>query len=239
MFENKGISQKLVTIVCASLITMFPMNRAQAQTGGVCQSPSGWQSSKLSQAVVKDARQAMLNVLIANQSGRLTASVLENAATSLQVYYDHFEEIGLNAAVQKQILANKEAFLDFHRTDVQVQEQQSKLASQGINVSISELRSAMDPGFEQRQAFLSMVESIGLYQTELQFVARIRAEAGQLAPSEDQLSARRMFSRKWHPIRAGACALCYVSAAVGLATGCIVEPVCWMAVGSCFACATG
>ena len=78
---------KLVTIVCAALLTLSPWSTASAQANVFGQTPStGWQKAKLSQAIVNDANQAVENLVIANESGHITASDFDNAATSLQIF---------------------------------------------------------------------------------------------------------------------------------------------------------
>lgn len=160
------------------LFVVFAANIAFAQTSAFGQLPAtGWQKSMLSKAVLNDAKQANIQMFVASQSGTLTPSVVENAAESLKVLFDHFQEIGLNDAMQKELLSNQKAFFDFDPSDSQIGADKLKFASEGMHVSDAQVRSVMDPSFEQRQEFLSSVQRVGLYRTELMLVAQLRARA--------------------------------------------------------------
>ena len=234
---------KLSAILCAVSLLGFSESAAWAQTITFGQLPStGWQTSKFSQAVVNDANQAVENLLIANQSGRLTASIVTSAATSMQILWDHMQEIGLNDALQKEILSNQEQFLEFHASDSEVNGYASRLASDGVNVSLDQVRSIMDPGPEARQEFLATIQSIGLYRAELQVIAQLKSVAQQLA-SEGAMNGQVSFhsSRRAHLVRvmSAACKACLILAGIGIPTLCIIEPICGAGIGTCLTCALG
>ncbi len=236
---------KLVTIVCAALLTLSPWSTASAQANVFGQTPStGWQKAKLSQAIVNDANQAVENLVIANESGHITASDFDNAATSLQILWDHLQEIGFNQALQNEILANQDAFLDFHPTDSQVDAYHAKLASDGVNVSALRVRSAMDPDFDTRQEFLSEVKKVGLYQAELEVVAQLRQQAKESASEAltgANLTRSNHKGNMGHMVKVTAvCWAGFILAGIGLASGCTVTAVaCGASLAPLLTCALG
>ena len=234
------IPAKVLAIVCSTLLVVIP---ASAQSDGFGQVPStGWETSKLSQAVLSDANQAVEGLLAAQQSGHLTANVVSNAATALQMMFDHFQEIGLNTAIQKQILSNQQGFLNFHPSDAQVSEYQSELGSRGINVSLSRVKSVMDPSFEGRQRFLAEVQKVGLHQAELEVVSQLREQAQELASSASVSDRLTRSTNKAHLVRviSAPCEACFILAGIGLASGCSVTgAACGAALGACLICSLG
>ncbi len=239
-----GFLTKLVSVLCVMLVTIVPSTEACAQTAQFGQLPSsGWETSKLSPAVMDDAEKAFDDLLLAEQSGNVTAAVVDNAATSLQILCDHFQEIGLNAALQKEILNNQTAFLSYHPADSQISAYQSKLITRGVNASSSRIWSAMDPDLASRQQFLRTISDIGLYQAELNVVAQLRAEARQLASAAAPVSEKltKGASHSAHLVLAtAACNACFLLAGIGLASGCSVTGfACGAAVGTCTVCAFG
>lgn len=246
MFRNVGALSKLLAVICSILLIAIPTNIVQAQSDAIGQVPTtGWQSSKLSQAVVNDANRATEILLLHSQNGSLTASDLENAATSLQILFDHFQEIGLNAAIQKQILSNQDAFLNLQMSENQIATFQSRLSTNGVTVDTSRIQSFMNPTAEDRQQFLSMVKSVGLYQTELEAVAQLRTRAQNLASSESSSSEQlsRLSPRTTAHlvlVITAACGACFILAGIGLATGCTVTAAaCGAGIGVCTVCALG
>lgn len=245
MIRSAGVFTKLLAIICAFLLTGVPGSEMWAQANTFGQLPTtGWQTSKLSQAVVNDANQAAEILVLHSQTGKLTSSDLENAAASLQILFDHYQEIGLNAALQKQILNNQEAFLTFQMSDSQIATYQSRLASDGVNVSASRIQSAMNLNLDEKQQFLSVVEAAGLYRVELGVVAELRAQAQQLAASENSgvQSSRLSSTTKAHLVLviSKSCEACFLLAAIGLATACTATaPACGPAIGVCTVCALG
>lgn len=244
MNRSVGLLTKLLAVICTVLIVVAPGSEMWAQADVFGQAPkSGWESSKLSHAVVNDANEAVEMLLLAQQSGHLTPAVLQNAATALQVLFDHFEEIGLNAALQKQILNNQQAFLDFHPSDAQVATYQAQLGSHGITASAERIRSVMDPSVEMRQEFVSTIKRIGLAQAELAVVAQLKEEAQSLSTSgASSVQLSRMFSPTAHLVlvMSASCAACFVLAGIGLASGCtLTAAACGAGIGVCTVCAFG
>lgn len=246
MTRRAGILTKSIAIICAALLIPLPGSVAWAQGSVFGHEPeSGWQKAKLSQAIVNDADRAVENVITANQAGRLTASDLDIAATSLQILWDHFQEIGLNDALQKEILNNQEEFLQFHPDDAQVAAYSSHLFSHGVRVSSSRLQSVMDPDFEARQEFLSTVQRVGLYRAEMAAVAQLREQARQLNESVNsgrELPMRYAPQRAPHLIRVmtPVCGACFILAGIGLASGCtLTVAACGASLGTCLTCALG
>ena len=205
---------------------------------------SGWDNSKISQAVLSNVNQGVHNYAQKKQAGLLTASDVEFAAASMKTAMDHLQEIGYNTALEKRILNYKEAFLNYHPSDDDVQFFQKTLTARGIQVDISRVRSSMDPGYEARQLFLSMVKNQGLYRTELEFVEQFRAQELQYV-SQSLTDPVRSIAH--HQSRNGRfvqtklsyeAAACFVAAGVGLATGCTFTIfACEAAVILCGACA--
>jgi hypothetical protein len=241
MSRTSGFITKTLALLCSALLTTVPVNNAVAQSTLFDGPPAtGWQSSKLSEAIVNDANRAVETLVIANQNGQLTASIVENAATSLQILWDHYQEIGLNSALEKELLNNQQTFMNIHPSDTQIGAYQSKLLLHGVHANVSQLRSIMDPSPETREQFLATVAKVGIYQAEMAIVAQLRAQAQELSSSGSTvlLSSRMNAPRGHEVLIASACAACFVLAGVGLATGCtITEIACAGAVGTCLSCA--
>jgi hypothetical protein len=247
--RKSGIFAKSLAILCAVLITAIPCGVASAQSSasaqfqGFGQLPAtGWQENKLSPAIVNDANRALNELIVANQSGHLTPEILENAATSLQMLFDHLQEIGLNSALEKEILGNQDAFLNFHPTDNDIGLYHSRLQSQGVSVTVAKIRSVMDPDSSTRQQSLSTIAKIGVYQGELLAVAQLREQAQQLAANGAQgAQLTRMSPSSAHLVRvmANVCKACIVLMAACVGTDGALLPICGAAIGTCTTCGFG
>ena len=194
---------------------------------------------------MNDADRATELVILHSQAGQRKASDLENAATALKIPFDHYQEIGLNATLQKQFLNHQNQFLNFHLSDNQVSAFQAKLATSGVNVDASAIRSHLNPDLQDREQFLSMVKTIGLYQTEMDAVAELHAKAETLATQQASMSTSRLSSLSPDmaaqlELVTAACDSCFLLAAVGLATGCtLTAAACGAGIGTCTVCAFG
>ncbi|MFZ0661788.1 MAG: hypothetical protein WAM66_03785 [Acidobacteriaceae bacterium] len=239
----RDVSLKLLALLCAALLVALPGNETWAQTNQIGQAPTtGWQTTKLSQAIVNDANRAVETLIVDNQKGRVTAADVVSAATALKMLSDHFQEIGLNAALQKEILDNQDALMDYQLNDSQMRTFQSRLALDGVNVDAARIQSVMNPTLNERQEFLSMVRTTGLYQTELEIVSELRGEAQQLSASEASgaQSARLTHSAHLVMVMTAVCKICYIAAFIGLATGCTATvEFCAAGVATCGTCAAG
>ncbi|MGC8550217.1 MAG: hypothetical protein ACP5M4_11010 [Acidobacteriaceae bacterium] len=221
------------------LFLVFAGNVAFAQANVFGQLPAtGWQKSMLSKAVLNDARQASIQAFVASQSGTLTPDVVENAAESLKVLFDHFQEIGLNAAMQKELLSNQKAFIDFQPSDSQIAAEELEFASEGMHVSDAQVRSVMDPSLEQRQQFLFTVQQVGLYRTELMLVAQLRARAEKLS-AETRIGERSagLFMGNARLVEATTvvCESCFIGSGLSI----IVPEILPGAFFACLGCALG
>jgi hypothetical protein len=239
-------SKKVISLVISAALVAAPETVVFAQSDAdFSHSPtSGWDSSKLSQAVLTNVNQSVRNYAQKKQSGQLMASDVEIAAASMKTTMDHLQEIGYNAALGKKILDNEEAFLNYHPNDDDVQLFQKALAAQGIQVDISRVRSTMDPGYEARQQFLSMVKKQGLYKTELEFVSQFRTQELQyvsqsLTNTGSHIAHHQMMTGRFVQTKLSyQAAACFVAAGVGLASGCtITVEFCVAGVILCGACA--
>lgn len=239
MSWNLGGHSKLLAVICCMLFVLFTANIAFAQTSVFGHLPeNGWQKSKLSQAVLNDAEQANIQMLAARQSGTLTSDVAENAAESLKVVFDHFQEIGLNEAMQNKLLSNQKTFFDYHPNSSQIDAVESKLAAMGLHVSDSQVRSVMDPSLEERQKFLSTVQSVGLYQTELMLVAQLRARAEQLSVETnvgEQLGHLSTGSARLVEVITPVCGSCFIIWGLTI----FLPALAPAGFGSCLTCALG
>jgi len=56
----------------------------------------------------------------------------------MKTAYDHFQEIGYTAAVEKKILANEDAYLNYHPSQAYIQSFEKQLAAQGFHVNAAE-----------------------------------------------------------------------------------------------------
>ncbi len=205
---------------------------------------SGWDSSKTSPAVLDNANQAVRNYAAKKRSGHLTAADVEVAAAAMKTTFDHLQEIGLNDATEKKLLANQDAFANYHPGDKQIQTIQKNLASQGVQFSVSKVRTILDTQYADRQQFLTLVKNQGLYKTELQLVAQFRTNELQfvsestgvgvsLASHHPKIGNPRVVRTMWYEF-----ASCIIAAAVGLSTGCTITIfACEAAVLLCGACA--
>lgn len=207
--------------------------------------PSGWDSSKLSQAVQINVHESVRNYMQKKQMGLITASDVEVAAAAMKTAMDHLQEIGYNASLEKRILENEEAFLNYHPSDSDVQFYQKTLAVQGIQADISRVRSSIDPGDEARHQFLSMVKKQGLYKTELAFVEEFRTQelqyVSQTLTVPGSIAHHQPRNvRLMQTAMSSTCKICFVAAAIGLASGCtITMPACDATLIACAACAAG
>ncbi len=204
---------------------------------------NGWDSSRYSLAVRSNVNAAIHNFQLKMQAGQLTASDVEAVAVSMKTNYDHLQEIGFNAAMEKKLLGNEEAFLNFHPSDSDLQSIQERLASDGIQSNVSGLRSALDIDNESRLRFLALVKKQGLYKTELRLVEQFRNDQLQLVSQSNTHSGLRLTHgkpREGRVIRviSTACQTCFVAAGVGIASGCTVTgPACGAALVACGVCA--
>lgn len=244
MIRRAGIVSKGLSVICAALLVGVPVQRTSAQTDFTGRLPANsWQSSKLSQALLNDANLSVERLIVANQSGQLTASEVEDAATSLQILWDHFQEIGLNAALEKELLSNQDLFMDTHLNDAQVESYRSQLALQGVHVTADQIRSVIDLGPQERQNFLSMVQRVGLYRTEMALVVQLREKAQELRAGTVAGPVASHGSRHAaHLVRVitPVCGSCFILSAIGLATLCgVTAPACGAALGTCLTCALG
>jgi len=192
----------------------------------------------LSNAVVNDAKQANIQMFVASQSGTLTPSVVENAAESLKVLFDHFQEIGLNDAMQKELLSNQQAFFDFHPTDSQIVADELEFASEGMHVSDAQVRSVMDPSLEQGQQFLSTVQQVGLYRTELMLVAKLRARAERLSAEtriSEQSAGLFTGNARLVEVITPVCGTCFITSGLTI----FLPALAPAGVASCLTCALG
>jgi hypothetical protein len=244
MFRDPGPLTRFLVLLCAFLLVVVPGREACAQADAFGQTPAtGWQTSRLSQAVVNDANRAVETLIVARQTGQITAAMLQNAATSLRILYDHFQEIGLNAALQKQVLGDPDAFLNFHPNDSQVSAYLGKLAADGVTVPAAQVRIVMDPDTAMRQQFLSLIRSQGLYRAELQAVAQLQAQASELAASTsaNRQSAHlaRSSAHLMH-VMSAVCWSCFILFGIGMITLCTVTAAaCGGALATCLTCALG
>lgn len=206
---------------------------------------SGWDSFKLSQAVLTNVNKGVRNYALKKQADHLTASDVEIAAASMKTAIDHLQEIGYNAALEKRIFDNEETFLNYHPSDNDVQSFQKALATQGLQVDGSRVRSSMDPDYEARQQFLSTVKRQGLYKTELAAVEDFRTQelqsVAQLLSSPSRSFARNPSNARFVLAKlSSSCKACGVSAAIGLGSGCTITGfACEAAVLACGLCACG
>jgi hypothetical protein len=244
--KNELFSSSFSVVVSAALVTgsgapVF----AQPDTDFSRPPSGGWDSSKLSQAVLTNVNKGVRNYALKKQADQLTASDVEIAAASIKTAIDHLQEIGYNAALEKRILDNEEAFLNYHLSDNDVSSFQKTLAAQGLQVDVSRVRSSMDPDYEARQQFLSTVKKQGLYKTELAVVEEFRTQELQFV-SQSLVDPGRSIAI--HQPRNGrfvlamsrTCRTCLFTAAVGLASGCgITGFACEAAVVACGMCAMG
>lgn len=205
---------------------------------------SGWDSSRFSLAVQSNVNAALHNFQLKKQAGQLTTSDVDAVAVSMRTEFDHLQEIGFNAALEKKLLGNEEAFLDFHPSDSDLHSVQERLASDGIQSCLSGLRSSLDIDNESRLLFLALVKKQGLYKTELQLVEQLRSDQLQFVFQSNaggglQLThgSRGMGGRVVRVIST-ACQTCFVAAGVGIASGCTVTaPACGAALVACGVCA--
>lgn len=227
-------------LLCSGLIPIAPTT-LHAQTSELGLPASGWNRSLLSRAVQDDAQQAMDSLILAQQQGRLTASTVQNAATSLKILFDNMQETGLNAAVEKQLLANPDRLLNFQWSANQFAAVQSRMAHRGVNVSIGRIQSTLDLNAAERQQFLSEVRKVGLYQTELEAVGQLNSMARQFEENGGRPSTASMRRTRnaAHLQRVmDACWKCAALASIGIAIGaCAIEAICVGAIYSCLDCA--
>lgn len=245
MFVN--LFTKACSIVLSVVIVLAPGAAvAQQSDSDFTRAPTGWDSSKLSHSVLADADSAIIQYGRMKQAGQqLTSGDVEVVATSMRIYFDHLQETGFNKALEAKILANQEAFLDYHLSDSDLSTFQKTMATKGFKADATRLRNTLDPDYASRAQFLKMVRTQGLYQTELQMVQQFRTQelqyvsetaprgsGGKLVSSHHEMRARVV------PVISWGFALCLVSAGVGLASGCtLTMPACDAAVIFCGACA--
>jgi hypothetical protein len=187
--------------------------------------------------------QAIRNFGLKKQAQQLTASDVDVAAAPMKTAYDHFQEIGYTAAVEKKILANEDAYLNYHPSQAYIQSFEKQLAAQGFHVNAARVRSFLDPDQNDRQRFLAMVKSQGLYKTEIQMVEQFRTEQMQFV-SQSSVGADGQLARNHqtngHVVRVMSdwYWACLIAAGVGIATGCTITVwACTAAVLACGECA--
>jgi len=245
-FGDMIFLKKVLSIVVSAALVAGTETVLFAQQDADLSHPpsSGWDSSKISQAVLSNVNQSVHNYVQKKQAGKLTASDVEIAAASMKTAMDHLQEIGYNAALEKRILENQDDYLNYHPSEDDVQSFQKTLAAHGIQIDISKARSSMDPGYEARQQFLSMVKKQGLYKTQLAFVEQFRAqELEYVSQSSTNIGVQfahqhTMPGRLVRTKLSYEAAACLVAAGVGLASGCTLTVfACEAAVILCGACA--
>jgi hypothetical protein len=157
--------------------------------------------------------------------------------------FDHLQEIGFNAALEKKLLNNEEAFLDFHPSDSDLNSVQERLASGGIQTNLSGLRSTLDVDNESRLKFLALVKRQGLYKVELQLVEQFRSDQLELISQSNtgaglQLTRGRPRNGRVVRVISTPCQTCFVAAAIGIASLCsLTAPACGAALVACGVCA--
>jgi hypothetical protein len=134
------------------------------------------------------------------------------------------------------LIANEAAYLNYHPTVETLREFQSRLQAQGVTKSIDQLRAVLDPSLAKRKQFMALVESQGLYKTELVMVKSFEKSQLQFAT---QVSGHQ-FPRA--TLRTVASAneyywACLIAAVVGISTGCTITAfACEAAVLACLGC---
>lgn len=242
--------KKVCSLVVSVAFFANPQFAAYAQSPDFSQLPTnGWDSSRISQAVLNNVNETMRNYGLRKHAGQLTASDVDMAAISMKTTLDYFQEIGYLDILEKKLLDNEQAFLDYHPNDEFIQSFQKKLAEQGIQVDPSRIRSTFDPDYGVRQQFLTTVRSQGLYKTGLKSVELFRSHelqiVSQLAGAAKLSVHSRQITAHVIPAMGGLLGMsdiywaCVGAAVIGIASGCTVTAfACQAAVLACTLCAT-
>jgi hypothetical protein len=173
-------TKKVISVVISAALVAGPETVVFAQSDvDFSHSPnSGWDSSRLSKAVVTNAQLAVQNYAKKKQLGQVTVADVQTAAFAMKTLFDHYQEIGLNDAIQNRILNNKDAFLNYVPSDSDLQTTQNQFTAIGMSISNDTLRSKFNEGREQ---FLTMVQQNGIYNTELWYVQQFADQETQNA----------------------------------------------------------
>lgn len=240
-----AISRKLCSLVVSTALVIGPEAVACAQTStdaDFSHAPTtGWDSSKMSPAVMDNLNKVVTSYAQKKHAGKTTASDVEVAAAAMKTAFDHLQEIGFNKALETKLLANQEAFVDYHPSDADLQSWQKQFVAQGLSFDTARIRNTLDMDYESRLAFLSLVKTQGLYKTELQLVRDFRTQELQFVSTSSSGLGTSLANRQpqgGHEVRvmSYALAVCLVAAGIGIGTGCAIAPACVTAMIACGAC---
>lgn len=199
----------------------------------------GWNKLRLSNAVVTNAQSAVQVYAKKKQMGQVTVADVQRAAFAMKTLFDHYQEIGLNDAIQNRIINNQNEFLNFEPSDIDMQTAQNQFTSIGMSISNDTLRSKFGEGREQ---FLAMVQQKGLYNTELWYVQQFTDQETQNA-QQNPVNLYGARANRSMPVGrvvrvkvSGVCWGCLIGAPLAITVAPELLPASFMA---CVACAGG
>lgn len=233
-------TKKFLSLVISVALVTGTETVAFAQSSiNFSQKPAdGWDNARLSNAVITNAQLAGQNYAKKKKLGKVTVADVQTAAFAMKTLFDHYQEIGLNDAIEKLILNNQDAFLNYVPSNSDLQTVQDQLRASGISISNDSLRSKFSEGREQ---FLAMVQEKGFYNTELWYVQQFTDQETQNA-LQDTVSLEGVRVNRSMPmgrvVRVSVTPICK-ACVVGFVPALFLPPVTGPVFMACVVCACG
>lgn len=139
----------------------------------------GWKE-RLSSAVVEDAISAM--VVVINQGRSIDYGDAEVAVYAVKMMQDHFDEIGLSAAIDHEVRHSRKKLLNLAPSDDVVQEMTRQVTRRGLVISPDQVRDMLSIPQERKVQALDKLRAEGFAAVGAEAIERAHQFAEHLKP---------------------------------------------------------